>query len=191
MAKSIHKAQSRHEAFARQYVILKCDGTAAGIAAGFSRKTAAFQASRLLKNVKVKALITRLLAEQNKKHDISVERTLAELARCAFVDPAALFNSDGSLKRIAEMDADTRACIAGVEMGGKGRKQVERIKMTDKLRALDMLGRYLKLFAEDRNPVDLGVKVIILDAPRPVRIGFSNAGALPPANGNGKPHDED
>jgi hypothetical protein len=51
--------------------------------------------------------------------------------------------------------------------------------MTDKLRALDMLGRYLKLFAEDRNPVDLGVKVIILDAPRPVRIGFSNAGALP------------
>jgi hypothetical protein len=32
-----------------------------------------------------------------------------------------------------------------------------------------MLGNYLKRFVEDRNPVDLGVKVIIMDAPRPPR----------------------
>ena len=144
--------------------------TEAAKAAGYSATTAAFQASRLLKNVKVKRLIAQLTAAQNKKLDISVERTLEQIARHAYVDPRALFNDDGTLKKISELDADTAACIAGVQMGtGRNGKRVESIKITNQLRALEMLGNYLKLFAEHRNPVDLGVEVIIMDAPRPPR----------------------
>jgi Terminase small subunit len=118
----------------------------------------------------IRRLIAQLTAAQNKKLDISVERTLAQIARHAYVDPRALFNDDGTLKKISELDADTAACIAGVQMGtGRNGKRVESIKITNQLRALEMLGNYLKLFAEDRNPVDLGVKVIIMDAPRPHR----------------------
>jgi phage terminase small subunit len=188
--KSQFKAQQRIEAFARQYVILKCNGTEAAIACGFSRKTADRQASRLLKNVKVKGLVASLLEQANKKLDISVERTLNELARCAYSDVRALFNADGSFKSIAELDADIAACIEGVEVSGRGRKQrVTDVKLWSKLQALRMIGQYQKLFADDRNPVDLGVKIIVLDAPRPNRVGFSNAGALPA--GNGKPHDDE
>ena len=74
--KSNQKVQNRLEAFARYFVILNSNGTQAAIAARYSRKTAAFQASALLKNHKVKALIASFLARQNKKLDISVDRTL-------------------------------------------------------------------------------------------------------------------
>jgi phage terminase small subunit len=187
--KSIHKAQSRLETFARQYVILNCDGKAAAIAAGYSKKTATFQASALLRKVKVKGLISSLLAAQTKKLDFSVERTLLEIARCAFIDPAKLFRPDKSIKSLEEMDVDTRACISAVEVGGRGGKRLDRVKLTDKLQALRMLAQYHKLFAEDRTPMDLGVKVIVLDMPRPARLAGSGAAALPPSNGhNGNGH---
>lgn len=186
MKRTARKSGERLEVFARQFVALQFNGKQAAIDAGFSKKTAESQASRLLKNVKVKRLIAQITERQNKKLDISVERTLTQLARHAYVDPRALFHADGTLRKITELDADTAACIGGIEMAGK---RVKRVKMTDSLRALDMLGRYLKLFAEDRNPVDLGVKVIIMDAPRPMRQVGVGAAALPPANGH-KPHDE-
>src|SRR5207253_4914362 len=128
------------EAFARHFIRLQFNGKAAAIAAGYSKSTAESKASQLLRNNKVKGLLASLSASANKKHAVSVERTLEEIARCAFVDPRALFNSDGSLKKITELDDDTAACIAAVEVGGRGGKRVERVKMTDKLRALDMLG---------------------------------------------------
>jgi hypothetical protein len=57
--------------------------------------------------------------------------------------------------------------------------------VTDQLRALRMLGEYLKLFSEDHAPGDLGVKYIVLDMPRPIRTVGTGAAALPaPSNGH-------
>ena len=177
--KSNQKVQNRLEAFARHFVILNSNGTQAAIAAGYSRKTAAFQASALLKNHKVKTLIASFLGRQNKKLDISVERTLSQIAKHAFLDPRVLFNEDGSLKRISELDEETAACISAIEMAGK---RIKRIKLTDPLRALEQLARYHKLFSEDRTPMDLGVKYVVLDMPRPLRPA-GGAAQLPGPNG--------
>jgi hypothetical protein len=130
--------------------------------------------------------IASLLAAANKKLDYSIEKTLQQIARHAFADPRVLFNSDGSMKKITELDEDAAAMIGGVELSGK---RVKRVKITDALRALDMIMRSHKAYAEDRNIVDSGVKVIVLDMPRPDRSGFVNASPLPalpgPGNGNG------
>jgi phage terminase small subunit len=179
------------ETFARQYIALQFNGKHAAIAAGYSKKTAEATASRMLRNSKVKALVAKFGALVNKKHDFSVERTLTEIARCAFVRPPLLFRSDGTLKRLDELDEDTAAAIAGVEVGARGK--LKKVKLTDKLRALELLARYHKLFSEDRTPMDLGVKVIVLDMPRPLRQVGAGAAALPASNGhkNGSgPHDE-
>lgn len=189
MKRTARKSDDRMEVFARQYIKLQFNGKHAAIAAGYSKKTAEATASRMLRNSKVKGLLAKFSAPANKKMNISVERTLTELARCAYLDPRMLFRNDGSIKHISELDDDTAACIAGVEMGGRGGKRVERVKMTDKLRALDMLGRYLKLFSEEHAATDLGVRVIVMDMPRPMRQVGSGAAALPPSNGH-KPHDE-
>jgi len=167
--KSHVKAKAKLESFARQYVINHLNGQQAAIAAGFAPKSARITAAKLLAKANVQERIASLLAAQIKKLDVTVERTLCELARCAYLDPRTLFRADGSLKRIIELDDDTAACIAAVEMGGRGGKRVERVKMTDKLRALDMLCKYLKMFSEDHAPQDLGVKYIICDMPRPPR----------------------
>jgi hypothetical protein len=104
----------------------------------------------------------------------------------AYVDPRALFNADGSLKNIAQMDVETAACIRGYSQKGRHDKSV---KMSNALHALELICRYHKLFAEDRTPQDMGVKVIVLDMPRPLRQVGSGAAALPAPNGhNGNGH---
>ena len=184
--KQTSKSGRKLEVFARQYVALGFNGTQAAINAGFSKKTAYSQASRLLRNVKVRALIAKFCAPIEKKLDFSVQRTLEQIARHAFVDPRALFNKDNSIKSIVDLDADTAACIHAIEQTGK---RTDKVRLTNQLHALELLARYHKLFAEDRNPVDLGVKIIIMDAPRPMRQVGVGAAALPPSNGH-KPHDE-
>jgi phage terminase small subunit len=54
------KSQFRRERFGREY-LLDLNGTRAAIAVGFSPKTAAQAASRMLRNVKVRALLAQLI----------------------------------------------------------------------------------------------------------------------------------
>lgn len=74
----------------REY-LLDLNGTRAAAVAGYSAKTAAAAASRLLRKVKVRALLAEL-AERTKRLDISAERILQQLAKIAFFDSRKLFN---------------------------------------------------------------------------------------------------
>lgn len=90
--------------------------------------------------------------------DISAERILQELARLAFIDPAKLFDEAGEIKPIHEMDEDSRRAIVGLaheklfEHFGKGQAKrvgtISKLKLADKTRALELLGKYRKLFTE-------------------------------------------
>ena len=179
-------SEKKLETFAKQYVILNFNGRQAAIAAGYAKKSADVTASQLLRKPKVMALIRKFSEPIEKKLDFSVQRVLLQIARHAFVDPRALFNKDNSLKNIVQLDEDTAACIHAIEHTGK---RTDKVRLTNQLHALELLARYHKLFAEDRTPTDLGVKVIVLDMPRPMRQVGSGAAALPPSNGH-KPHDE-
>jgi phage terminase small subunit len=59
---SVNKRYFREQLFAREY-LLDFNGTRAAIAAGFSAKTAAQAASRMLRKVKVRALLAQLLGQ--------------------------------------------------------------------------------------------------------------------------------
>lgn len=151
------KRESREETFAREY-ILDLNATRAAIAAGLAPKSAAVEASKLLRKPKVQALIAELTKEKFGKLDISAERILQELARLAFIDPAKLFDEAGEIKPIHEIDEDTRRAIAGLdheklfEHFAKGQAKhvgaTIKIKLADKTRALQLLGQYRKLFTE-------------------------------------------
>ena len=60
MAETLKKKDFREQLFAREY-LLDLNGTRAAIAAGYSAKTASQAASRMLRNVKVRALLKELL----------------------------------------------------------------------------------------------------------------------------------
>jgi phage terminase small subunit len=147
----------REERFAREYVI-DLNGSEAAKRAGYAERSARITASRLLTKANVKDLIAKLTKEKFEKLEISADWVLGELRKLAGYDAGAIFNDDGSLKPIREWDPATRTALVGLDheklfehFGGGQAKHVgttRKIKLADKLRALELLGRHLKLFTD-------------------------------------------
>jgi phage terminase small subunit len=144
----------KQERFVAQYLI---DGNAtrAATAAGYSAKTAASQGERLLRNVEIAPAVAAGRAKVLEKLDITAERVLKEMGRLAFSDVSRLFNANGSLKGLHELSPDDAACIAGLEViiknaeAGDGHTdKVHKIKVWDKSKNLEMLGKHFGLFIE-------------------------------------------
>lgn len=128
------------------------NATQAAIRAGYSAKTAYSQGQRLLKKVEIRKVIGEATERQNCRIEITADRVLQEIAKIAFFDPRKLFDRYGNPKGINEIDDDTAAAIAGLDVDTKtdGESDLltitKRIKIADKQKALDMLGRHYGLF---------------------------------------------
>ena len=105
------------------------------------------------------------------KIGVSKDRVLTEIARLAFSDNRRLYRKDGSLLMPSEWDDETAAAIAGVEtfeeFSGRGEDRVQigitkKVKVWDKARCLELLGRHLKLFGEKTGDNGNGVTIPIL-----------------------------
>lgn len=88
----------------------------AAVAAGYAPKTAAQAGSRLLRNVKVREKIDELTSKHLTELEISAKRVLQGLAQLAFYDPRLLFNEDGTLKRITDLDDLTAMALRGIDV---------------------------------------------------------------------------
>lgn len=86
-----------------------------------------------------------------------VARVLSELKSIGMVDVRQVFEDDGSLKAPNTWPEPVARAIAGVDIfeefegRGEDRKQIgwtKKLKMNDKVRALELLGKHLKMFAE-------------------------------------------
>jgi phage terminase small subunit len=157
-----------------QHYIIELNATKAAIAAGYSKKTATEAGSRLLRNVHVSAEIEKRAEKRSEKLGITAERVLAEIAKLAFMDPRKFFNSDSSPKQIAELDDDTAAALAGMEVvelfEGQGDQKhcyglLKKYKLADKGINLERLGKHLKLFTDKVETS--GEITIIHDTPQP------------------------
>jgi len=154
MADGLTPNQAR---FVAEYLI-DLNGKQSAIRAGYSEKTAESQASSLLRNPKVRAAVQAGMDKRAKKLEISADRVLQEIAKMAFVDERKFFNDDGSIKNVTELDDDTAAALQGFEVEklyqhfAKGAAQetgtVSKIKIADKTKSLELLGRHLKLFTD-------------------------------------------
>lgn len=84
--------------------------------------------------------------KRSKRTGINADRVLLELARIAFVNADDVINAkDATLKEDASRD--DLAAIQSVKVKSFGEDGVEReIKLADKLKALDMLGRHLAMW---------------------------------------------
>ncbi len=76
------KPTSRQARFVDEYLI-DLNATQAAIRAGYSRKTAQEQGSRLLSNVMVAAAIEKAMAERSQRTEITQDQVLKDLARIA------------------------------------------------------------------------------------------------------------
>ena len=110
-------------------------------------ETAAAAAARMLRNVKVAAYIQKRMQERQKRTEITQDRVLQELAAIAFAkatDYAEIKNECVRIKDTEELDEQQARAIAGIEEGKFGIK----VKLNDKEKALELLGRHLGMFKD-------------------------------------------
>lgn len=164
-------AEQRHRDFARAFLKNGGNATQAAITAGYSPKTAHVQGSRLLTYARVTKLIAGAAKRATTKLDITAERVMQEVARIAFSDTRRLYRDDGTLKAPAELDDDTAAAVAGMEVeavttAGKKRRTTttSKIKLWDKGQALEKAMRHLGMFEVDnqQRQVQLSLNVAVV-----------------------------
>jgi len=113
-------------------------------------------ASRLLSNVKVRAVIDAQLQRLHDRANIQAEDIRRELAKIGFFDIRKMFDGDGVLKRPDQWDDDIAAAVSSVEvvtrnLGGGEVEYIHKIRTWDKKGSLELLGKEQKMFVERRD----------------------------------------
>lgn len=104
----------RQKAFCQQF-LLDLNGKQAAIRAGYSARTAEFQASRLLRIVKVQQYLQKIQAEARKRTDITKDEILAELASIFRAKITDYLDFDGKTIHFKDFTALTESQIRAVE----------------------------------------------------------------------------
>ncbi len=117
-------SNERHERFCRVYA-RKFDRQAAADAVGYSYGAV----DVLCMRDDIKARIRELNEMNLKASDITAQRVMLELGRVAFADIRKVFNADGSLIPIHELDDDAAASIAGIEHETRVERGPKKLEM--------------------------------------------------------------
>ena len=135
--------------FVDEYLV-DLNATQAAIRAGYSKKTASSIGVSNLKKPEIQAAIQKRQKSAAEKLEITRERVLKELASIGFAKATDFLTIQSGrvlIKDSNDVAADKLAALASVKEGMYG---VE-VKLADKARALEMLGKYLGLF-DGTNP---------------------------------------
>lgn len=140
----------KQKQFIKEYLI-DFNAAQAAIRAGYSKKTAKEIGSRLLTKPHIRGAVNAEIEKRAKKTDITAERILKELARVAFANMGtiATWNESGvSFTPKEQLSEDALATVQSVKETTNEHGGSLEIKQHDKLRALEMLGKHLKLFVD-------------------------------------------
>jgi phage terminase small subunit len=157
------------------------NATQAAIRAGYSKRSAKQEGSRLLTNDDVQRIVKGKIAAQLAEVEASPERILLELARLAFANPG--------IKPVEEWTEAEQASIIGVEYllknaeAGDGKiDRVLKIKREGKTKPLELLAKIRGMITDKKIEVEINVNTIEarLNAAR-ARAAERNRKALPAA----------
>jgi phage terminase small subunit len=158
------KLNTKQRLFVSEFLI-DLNATKAAERAGYSKKTAQVQSSRLLSNVMVSAEIAETQSKRFQKLGITADRVLNELALLGFsnmmdyIQIGANGEARGDLSKltrdqaaaITEITVEEYTERTGEDEDGKptfDNVKRTKFKLTDKRAALVDLGKHLKLFTE-------------------------------------------
>lgn len=155
----------KQKLFVEEYLI-DLNATQAAIRAGYSEKTAHDIGSENLRKPNVQSEIEKRMKARGQRTEITQDRVLQELAKIGFSDVTDFVTIEDQMVKVkstAEMPADKMGAIAGIKEGANG---IE-IKLNDKGKALELIGRHLGMWkdkAEITGDLGLNIKVDYGDA---------------------------
>lgn len=137
----------KQKRFCEEYLI-DLNATQAAIRAGYSPDTAKAIGCENLTKPDIRAHIDRAMAERSRRTGVNADRVIQELAKMAFVNATDVIDPKTATVKENALPEDM-AAIQSVKVKTFGEDGLEReIKMADKLKALEMLGRHLGMFKD-------------------------------------------
>ncbi len=143
---------SRQRRFIEEYLV-DLNATQAALRAGYSKKGASVQGCQLLANPKIAAALDKARAKLSDRTEITQERIVREYGRIAFAwitDYSSWTNEGVVIKNSDELSPELKSAVAEVIHTQSRDRSGVRLKMHDKMGALDSLGKHLGMFTEKR-----------------------------------------
>lgn len=144
----------KQQRFVEEYMV-DLNATQAAIRAGYSRDTARSVGCENLTKPDIQEAIQERKKQLSESTGITAERVLAEYAKIAFSDVRNVLTVDGGLKDSSEWEDDAAGAVASIKsfevVSPEGEKlgTNREVKMYDKLRALEALGKHIGIFERD------------------------------------------
>lgn len=162
------KLTPKQQKFVAEYLI-DLNATQAAIRAGYSAKTARNIAQELLTKPHIQAELQKRREKVEKKLEISQEQVIAELAAIALSNGAdyAKVVGDGVSSYVEftltdQLDPMKLKAIASIEESQNGMK----VKTHDKLRAIELLGKFMGWFDQQKEETETSLADNIAEAYR-------------------------
>lgn len=132
----------------------------AGERAGMTGDNIRISAWQMLQDSDIQDYIEELRSKQAQRTSVTADKVQTEIARLAFSDLRDYYDENGFLKLPKDLSDDAAAALAGIEVdeiygfnNGEREKigETKKIKLYDKLAALDKLARRLGMFEKDNS----------------------------------------
>lgn len=147
-------------------------------------ETANVNGSKLLRNTKVQEYISERMKEREQRTEITQDMVIKELANIAFFNIKNIYNNNGTLKTVKDIDEETIRAISSVKVLQKAgamkininmegqdnevpiehiQEQTIEFKTNDKVKALELLGKHLGIFNDINVNMKNAVQVELVD----------------------------
>jgi phage terminase small subunit len=159
---------AKQQMFVKEYLI-DLNATQAAIRAGYSAKTAEWIGPQLLGKSHVSEAVQAEMAKREKRTEITQDRVLNEIGKIAFVNLQDVYDEGGSLIEVKQLPREVAAALSSIKINLTEACALQEIKLHDKLRALEMIGKHLGMFRdgakdEEDAPPPARVEIIVKDA---------------------------
>lgn len=157
----------KHQRFVDEYLV-DLNASAAYRRAGYASKNADVDGPKLLGNPGIAAAVEEQLAARAARVEVTQDDVVRQLMAIAFGDLRDVVEWDGEgvrLRPSAELTPAQAATLREIEFevneleleSGEVRRQISgKVKQTDRMRALELLGKHLGMFKETLK-LDLGL----------------------------------
>lgn len=143
----MNELTQKEKTFIDEYLI-DFNATRAAIKAGYSKKTARTIACQTLARLHIQAEINKGIDARSERVVIKQDRVIYELSKIAFSDIANYIDLDGGSITVRDMSDIDTSVLSEISEHITPKGTNFKIKLNDKLKALELLGRHLGMFSD-------------------------------------------
>lgn len=144
------KLTDKQERFCLEY-LKDLNATQSAIRAGYSEKTANEQGARLMADSNILKRLSELKEERNKKLEADADYILKRLIEIDRLDISDILDDSGNIKPVSEWSDVWKRSIQALDIQVKTEDDInvyiKKIRLPDKLRNLELLGKHIDVSA--------------------------------------------